>query len=54
MKKKSSPPNLRKHDRYEYLVAIDYDVSDYKYQCFLRDIFLGGVYIETDQTSIDF
>jgi len=48
--KQSSHPNFRKHDRYECLVAIDYDLSDWTYQCFLRDICLGGAYIETEQT----
>lgn len=42
-------PNLRKHDRFECLVAIDYDIIDWTYQCFLRDISLGGAYIETEQ-----
>jgi len=31
-------------------VAIDYDIRDWTYQCFLRDISLGGAYIETEQT----
>lgn len=43
-------PDLRKHERFECLVAIDYDISDWTYQCFLRDISLGGAYIETEQT----
>ncbi len=42
-------PDLRKHERFECLVAIDYDISDLTYQCFLRDISLGGAYIETEQ-----
>jgi CheY-like chemotaxis protein/Tfp pilus assembly protein PilZ len=41
--------NQRKHDRYNLLVAVDYDISDLTYQCFLRDISLGGAYIETEQ-----
>ncbi len=43
----SSRPNLRKNDRFECLVAVDYDMSDWTYQCFLRDISVGGAYIET-------
>lgn len=48
--KKSGRPNLRKHDRFECLVAVDYDISDWTYQCFLRDISMGGAYIETEQS----
>jgi DNA-binding NarL/FixJ family response regulator len=47
--KRSGRPNLRKHDRFECLVAVDYNISDWTYQCFLRDISLGGAYIETEQ-----
>jgi len=46
-------PNLRKHDRFECLVAVDYDISDWTYQCFLRDISMGGAYIETEQSVKD-
>ena len=41
--------NQRRHDRYDCLVAVDYDISDWTYHCFLRDISLGGAYVETDQ-----
>lgn len=47
--KKSRQTNKRQHDRYDCLVAVDYDISDWTYQCFLRDISLGGAYIETEQ-----
>jgi CheY-like chemotaxis protein len=48
--KVSQRPNQRKHDRFECLVAVDYDINDWTYQCFLRDISLGGAYIETAQS----
>ena len=41
--------NKRKHDRYNILVSVDYDVRDLTCQCFLRDISIGGAYIETEQ-----
>ncbi len=46
---KSRRPNLRTDDRFECLVAVDYDMSDWTYQCFLRDISISGAYIETEQ-----
>ncbi len=51
--RQSGRPNLRKHDRFECLVAVDYDISDWTYQCFLRDISMGGAYIETEQSVKD-
>ncbi len=48
--KQSRRPNLRKHSRYDCLVGVDYDISDWTYQCFLRDISEGGAYIETEQS----
>jgi len=51
--RKSCRPSLRKHDRFECLVAVDYDISDWTYQCFLRDISMGGAYIETEQSFKD-
>jgi len=48
--RQSGRTNLRKHDRFECLVAVDYDISDWTYQCFLRDISMGGAYIETEQS----
>lgn len=47
--KQSETPNQRVYDRYDLLVALDYDFSDMTYQCFLRDISIGGAYIETEQ-----
>ena len=47
--KQSQRPNLRKHGRYDCLVGVDYDVSDWTYQCYMRDISEGGAYIETEQ-----
>lgn len=46
-KKKST--NKRGHLRYDLLVAIDYDMRNMTRQCSLRDISLGGAYIETEQ-----
>jgi CheY-like chemotaxis protein len=48
--KQSQRPNLRKHDRYDCLVGVDYDISDWIYQCYMRDISEGGAYIETEQS----
>jgi Tfp pilus assembly protein PilZ len=47
--KQSSRPNQRKFDRYDCLVGVDYDISDWTYQCYMRDISEGGAYIETEQ-----
>lgn len=48
--KESQRPNLRKHARYDCLVGVDYDISDWTYQCYMRDISEGGAYIETEQS----
>jgi CheY-like chemotaxis protein len=48
--KQSQRPNLRKYDRYDCLVGVDYDISDWIYQCYMRDISEGGAYIETEQS----
>lgn len=45
----SSTENMRHHQRYDLLVALDYDSKDMTRQCSLRDISLGGAYIETEQ-----
>jgi len=45
----SNTRNRRVHDRYDLLVALDYDIKNMTRQCFLRDISLGGAYIETEQ-----
>jgi CheY-like chemotaxis protein len=47
--KQSQRPNQRKHSRYDCLVGVDYDISDWTYQCYMRDISEGGAYIETEQ-----
>ncbi|MDR3090542.1 MAG: DUF4388 domain-containing protein [Desulfobulbaceae bacterium] len=39
----------RQHQRCLVPVALDYCVDDTIYQCFLRDVSLGGGYIETEQ-----
>ena len=48
--KQSQRPNQRKHSRYDCLVGVDYDISDWTYQCYMRDISEGGAYIETEQS----
>jgi CheY-like chemotaxis protein/Tfp pilus assembly protein PilZ len=48
--KQNKRPNLRKHSRYDCLVGVDYDISDWTYQCYMRDISEGGAYLETEQT----
>ncbi len=48
--KQSQRPNFRKHSRYDCLVGVDYDISDWTYQCYMRDISEGGAYIETEQS----
>jgi CheY-like chemotaxis protein/Tfp pilus assembly protein PilZ len=47
--KQSQRPNLRRFSRYDCLVGVDYDISDWTYQCYMRDISEGGAYIETEQ-----
>jgi CheY-like chemotaxis protein/Tfp pilus assembly protein PilZ len=48
--KQNNRPNLRKHSRYDCLVGVDYDISDWTYQCYMRDISEGGAYLETEQS----
>jgi CheY-like chemotaxis protein len=48
--KQTQRHNLRKHSRYDCLVGVDYDISDWTYQCYMRDISEGGAYIETEQS----
>jgi CheY-like chemotaxis protein len=45
----SSTRNNRAHERYDLLVALDYDIQNMTRQCFMREISLDGAYIETDQ-----
>ena len=40
--------NQRCYDRFECRVAADYEVSSGNWPCFLRDISLGGAYLETE------
>ncbi len=47
--KQSQRPNQRQHSRYDCLVGVNYDISDWTYQCYMRDISEGGAYIETEQ-----
>ncbi|PID39437.1 MAG: hypothetical protein CR984_07015 [Proteobacteria bacterium] len=47
--KRNQRPNLRKHRRYDCLIGMDYDISDWTYQCYMRDISEGGAYTETEQ-----
>ncbi|MCP4343735.1 MAG: response regulator [Desulfobulbaceae bacterium] len=46
---RSSTRNNRAHERYDLLVALDYDIKNMTRQCFMREISLEGAYIETDQ-----
>ncbi len=41
--------NSRVHRRYDLLIALDYNAKNVQRHCSLRDISLGGAYIETDQ-----
>lgn len=45
---RSTAKDNREGERYELLVALDYDVRNMTRQCSLRDISLSGAYIETD------
>jgi len=45
---RSETDNRRRHERYELLVALDFDIQDMTRHCALRDISLSGAYIETD------
>ncbi|SHO46341.1 response regulator [Desulfopila aestuarii] len=45
---RSESTNHRQHERYELLVALDFDIEQMTRHCYLRDISLGGAYIETD------
>lgn len=46
---RSGTRNNRAHERYDLLIALDFDIKNITRQCFLRDISLGGAYIETEQ-----
>jgi CheY-like chemotaxis protein len=47
----SQLPEKRRHERFNCLVAVDYDISNWNYQSFLRDISLGGAYLESEQPA---
>lgn len=47
--KRSQRFNMRKHIRYDCLVGVEYNISNWNYQCYMRDISEGGAYIETEQ-----
>jgi CheY-like chemotaxis protein len=50
--KNSGLPEKRRHERFDCLVAVDYDVSSSTYQSCLRDISLGGAYLESEQPAL--
>ena len=50
--KQIKKPDNRRHQRFNLLVAVDYDLSDWTHQCYLQDISLGGAYIETSQPLV--
>lgn len=45
---RSASKNSRSHERYDLLVALDFDIKNMTRHCSLRDISLSGAYIETD------
>jgi len=45
---RSESTNHRQYERYELLVALDFDIEQMTRHCSLRDISLSGAYIETD------
>jgi CheY-like chemotaxis protein len=47
--KQSSTANSRAYERHDLVLALDYDIKNNIHHCTLRDISLGGAYIETDQ-----
>jgi CheY-like chemotaxis protein len=47
--KQSSTTNSRAYERHDLVVALDYDIKNNIHHCTLKDISLGGAYIETDQ-----
>ncbi len=47
--KHSQGSDLRKHNRFDCLVGVDFEIADWTYQCCLRDISQGGAYVETEQ-----
>jgi len=49
--KRAGGKKLRKHERMGCLVSIDYDLEDWSYLSVVRDISMGGAYIETEQPA---
>lgn len=45
----SQRDNLRRANRYDCLVGVDYTIGDVTYQCYMRDLSEGGAYLETEQ-----
>lgn len=43
-------PNQRRNQRYNCVLAMDYDISDWTFQCVIKDLSMGGAYIETEQS----
>lgn len=41
--------NLRRYNRYDCLVAVEFRTNCVNYQCYMRDLSEGGAYIETEQ-----
>jgi CheY-like chemotaxis protein len=49
--KQSSSRNQRRHDRVDCIVAVDYDLDNWSHRSVVKDISLGGAYVETDQPA---
>ena len=47
---KRQPDTLRKHDRKDFFMIIDYNVNDRYHRDFIQDISESGVFIKTSQT----
>jgi CheY-like chemotaxis protein len=47
--KRSQTATLRRHKRYDCSLGAHYQLNDRNFQCFLRDVSLGGAYLETDR-----
>lgn len=45
----SQRDNLRRDNRYDCLVGVEYTIGDLTYQCYMRDLSEGGAYLETEQ-----
>jgi CheY-like chemotaxis protein/Tfp pilus assembly protein PilZ len=45
----SQRDNLRRENRYDCLVGVEYSIGDVTYQCYMRDLSEGGAYLETEQ-----